>query len=44
MAGVDIRVELSVLLVLAILGTSFFALFEVETRRYYELRGWKWPE
>jgi hypothetical protein len=40
MAGVDIRVELCVLLVLAILGTSFFAVFEVETPGWRKALKW----
>ena len=40
MAGVDIRLELSVLLVLAILGTSFFAVFEVETPGWRKALKW----
>jgi hypothetical protein len=49
-----IALDLAVLLAIAVLGQSTFAVFEVETpayalratprRRYYELRGWAWQD
>ena len=47
-----IALDLSVLLVIAVLGPALFAAFELgidplratPRRKYYELRGWTWPE
>ena len=47
-----IEVELLVLLIMSVVGQSTFARFEIEApawratpqRKYYELRGWPWPE
>jgi hypothetical protein len=40
MAGVGIALELSVLLVVATLGTSFFAVFEVDTPGWRKALKW----
>lgn len=40
MAGLGIEVELGVLLALSILGTSFFAVFEVETPGWRKALKW----